>query len=219
MKVGKRFLLAFGLVLAYMAAWVPILYAWVLLTEGDEIAVVIGAFVAVFVIGLGMIPYLNYVTKTVFRFRGKGIATSEAALRTAIQSINDLDVPIMVQERGRKLVITWRYVDAHWWEILAKAGLTKVYELHVKFNEGKEEAVLIDVLKSVAWRAGPTQVRVSGGFFRGVQSGFEAGMQWGITEGFELGKIYEFKFSPQEIKSPVMNTILQSGWDVRFGMW
>ena len=217
--MGKRFLLAFALVLAYMAAWAPVLYAWVLLTEGDEMAVVVGAFVAVSVIGLGMIPYLNFVTKMVFHFKGEGSGVSEAELRAIIQGINSLDVPVMVQERGRKLVITWRYVDARWWEVLAKAGLTKVYELHVKFNERRGEVVLIDVLKSVAWRAGPSQVRVSGGFFRGVQFGFEIGKQWGITESLKLGQIYEFKFSPQEIKDPIMNTILQKGWDIRFGMW
>ena len=217
--MGKRFVLAFVLVLAYMAAWAPILYAWVLLAEGDETAVVVGAFAAVLMIGVGMIPYLNYVTKTVFRFKGKGRAVSEAELRAEIREINNLDVPIMVQERGRKLVITWRYVEARWWEILAKAGLTKVYELHVKFNEDREEVVLVDVLKSVAWRAGPAEVRLSGGFFRGVQFGFEVGKQWGIRESLKPGKIYEYTFSPQEIKSPVMNTVLQSGWDVRFGMW
>ncbi len=31
--------------------------------------------------------------------------------------------------------------------------------------------------------------------------------------------IYSYEFSPQEIKNPVMNSILRNGWAVRFGMW
>ena len=43
--------------------------------------------------------------------------------------------------------------------------------------------------------------------------------EWGIKENFELGSIYDYQFSPQEIKNPVMNSILRNGWAVRFGMW
>jgi len=47
----------------------------------------------------------------------------------------------------------------------------------------------------------------------------EVGKSWGITENFGLGKIYDYKFSPSEIKNPVMNEILKSGWDVVFAIY
>ena len=34
-----------------------------------------------------------------------------------------------------------------------------------------------------------------------------------------LGKIYDCRFVPSEIKLPILNSILGSGWDVRSGMW
>jgi len=102
---------------------------------------------------------------------------------------------------------------------LARAGLKKIYELHIKFNDAKKEATLIDVHKSVSWRAGPSEVQVYGGFSRGTSFAYEIGKQWGIKENFELGSIYDYQFSPQEIKNPVMNSILRNGWAVRFGMW
>lgn len=152
----KRFLSAFGLVLLYFVAWVPILFLWITIWEGlNESMVIVGVLSAMVMIIVGFIPYLDFVAKRVFHFTGEGEAVSGEELRTVVKGINHLDAPVMIQERGKKLVATWKYIDAKWWELLAKAGLTKVYELHMKFNEEKREVVLIDVKKSVAWRAGP----------------------------------------------------------------
>ena len=133
--------------------------------------------------------------------------------------MNEWDAPVIIKEDDDKLIATWNYVDAKWWQLFAKAGLQKVYELQMKFDEEDKVVTLIDINKSVDWRAGPDSVRVRGSFFRGIATQYEIGKQWGIKENFSLGKIYDYKFSNQEIKNPVMNTILRSGWDVRFGFW
>jgi hypothetical protein len=117
------------------------------------------------------------------------------------------------------LVLTWKYVDARWWQVLSKAGLTRLYELHVKLDEKRHVATLIDVTRSVQWRAGPSQVYIGGRFGRGILAGYEIGEQWGIAENWELSVVFDYKFVPAEIKTPVMNTLLRSGWDVRFGIW
>jgi hypothetical protein len=218
--MAKRFLSAFGLVLLYLIAWVPILFLWITIWEDkNESILVVGVLSATVLIIIGFIPYLDFVAKRAFHFTGEGRAVSEEELCTAIKGINHLEAPVMVQERGKKLVATWKYVDAKWWEVLAKAGLTKVYELHMKFDERKKEVVLIDVKKSVSWKAGPSEVRLWGGFFRGVEFSYEIGKRWGIKESFAPGGIYSYEFSPQEIKNPIMNSILRNGWDVRFGIW
>lgn len=215
----KRFLTVFGLVLLYMLAWAVCL-APIILVAGDNDTVMLVVVLGTLVFSAaGLVPYLDWAAKRVFRFQGEGEPVSGAELRAHIQAINDFDVPVMVKERRGGLVATWRYVDARWWEALAKAGLTKVYELHIKFDDAQHLATLIDVNKSVAWRAGPTQVRLWGGFFRGIVFQYEIGKQWGIKENFQLGKVYDYRFVPQEIKMPIMNTILQNGWDVRFGIW
>jgi len=165
------------------------------------------------------LPYLNITTRRIFHFPGEGMPITEAALREELLTVNEFDAPVMVTERGDKLIFTWRYVDARWWELLSKAGLTQIYELHVKLDDERKTAVLIDVTKSVSWRAGPEGVNIGMFGFRGVNFSYEVGKAWGIRENFTPGKIYDYKFSPQEIKNPVLNSILQNGWQVRFGMW
>lgn len=216
----KRFLTVFGLMLLYMAVLAGILALVILLVgEENETLILISVLVMMVLAIVIIVPYLDQMAKRVFRFRGEGEPVSETELRAQIQAINEFDAPVMIEERKGKLVATWKYVDARWWELLAKAGLTKVYELHIKFDDVQHLVTLIDITKSVSWRAGPTKVRLWGGFFRGIMLAYEIGKQWGIKENFELGKVYDYKFVPQEIKMPIMNSILRSGWDVRFGIW
>lgn len=215
----KRFFSVFGLILLYMVAWVAPLLLIILVGGDNDAFIAVGVLVAMVFIVVGFIPYLDFIAKKVFSFPGEGEPIPLEGLRAEIKDINQFDAPVMVQGSKGKLVVTWKYVDAQWWELLAKSGLEKIYELHIKFDEGKKEVTLIDVNKSVSWRAGPAQVKVRGGFFRGINFSVEIGKRWGIKENFALGKVYDYKFTPQEIKAPVMNTILRNGWDVRFGMW
>jgi hypothetical protein len=216
----RSFLKAFGYVMAFLAGWAVILFVGMKINEGaSDKSVVYFALVCTALIFLTFVPFLNFAAKRSFHFRGQGTPVSGADLRRALLSINDFGVPVVAMEKKRQVIVTWKYVDAKWWETFAKAGLKKVYALHVKLHEKKNEAVLIDVEKDVEWGAGPAQVRLSGGYFRGIELDVELGVQWGINENFHVGKTYDFKFQPSEIRNPVLNTILRSGWDVRLGMW
>jgi len=202
------------LVLLYLAAWAGILYLVILAVQDNERVWLILILVAFALIVLLFIPYLDRVAKRVFSFPGEGEPIPIAELRDLIESVNSfVDAPVIVQEREhpltgqRALVVTWKYVDARWWEALSRAGLSQLYELHVKLDGERHRATLVDVLKSVDWRAGPGEVRLRGGYFRGIR------------ENWELGTVYDDRFVSSEIKLPVMNSILRSGWNVRFGMW
>ncbi|MFO7540721.1 MAG: hypothetical protein R6X32_22000, partial [Chloroflexota bacterium] len=216
----SKFLTVFVYILLFMGIWALLLLPVALAADGENG----GCFVAllllmVVLIFVSFVPFLNIAIRRSFRFPGEGMPVSKSELRQVLLNINQFDVPVTAEERGDTIVFTWRYVDAKWWEILAKAGLKSVYECHVKLNDKKKTATLIDITRSVSWRAGPSGVELGWSGFRGVELGYEIGKAYGLKENFELGKIYDYQFSPQEIKNPVMNTILRHGWEVRFGMW
>lgn len=216
----KRFLSAFALVLLYLAVWAGLLYGVILLAREDEGLLLTAILAVMAFLILAFIPYLDQVVKRTFTFRGEGQPVPAGALRRQILAVNhSRNVPIMAEERLYDLVLTWKYADARWWEALSRAGLTRLYELHVRLDEKRRTATLIDVTRSVRWRAGPTQVHIGGRSGRGVLAGYEFGKQWGIQENWQTGVISDYRFVPAEIKTPVMNTILRSGWDVRFGIW
>jgi hypothetical protein len=208
-----------GLILAYLTAWGVVLFLIIAILGDNDNAILVAVLTLFVVIVAAFVPYLDRATKRVFRFAGQGQPLAPAALRAEIQAINEFDAPVMVEERRGKLVATWKYLDASWWELLAQAGITKIYELHIKFDDTQRLVTLIDVTKSVAWRASPTQVRIGFFGFRGVMFAYEIGKAWGIRQNLTGGKLYDYKFVPQEIKMPILNSILRRGWDVRFGLW
>jgi hypothetical protein len=215
----KKFSIVFLAIFLYILLWFGLVAVAIAATGGDEEVGLLIALGTLIIFPVTLIPFMQFVAKRAFHFKGEGSPISEDALRSQILNINDMDAPVMVREKSGRLIATWKYVEARWWEIFAKAGLEQVYELHMKINDDRKTVTMIDIHKSVSWRAGPSQVRLRGGFFRGISSTYAIGKQWGIKENFELGKIYDYKFSSGEIKYPIMNTILQHGWDVRFGLW
>ena len=217
--MAKRFLTVLGLILLYMAVLALILFLAITIAGDDETAMLIVMLVALVVSFGAFVPYLNWAIKRAFSFHGEGQPVPLEALRAQIQGINEFDAPVMVEERKGKLVATWKYVDARWLELFAKAGLTKCYELRMKFDEARHTVTMVDRTKEASWRAGMGGGSGSTSTSQGVVMAYEVGKQWGIKRNFELGKIYDYKFVPSEIKLPILNSILRSGWDVRFGIW
>ncbi len=220
--MGTKFLLSVFGILGYMAAWAVVLIIITFFEGGlsDEtlgvILVILGALIFIL-----YLPYFIWLTQKVWFFPSSAKPSVPfEKLKEDILSINTYDAPVMVTEKDPKhLLITWKYVDAKWWEIFRKAGLTSIYRLHVKFVPEKHEVHLTDVTSSVNWGAGPAGVSYRWTFFRGILMGVSIGKAWGIKENLSLGKIYDYRFDPMEIKNPVLNTILKSGWNVRFTLF
>ena len=72
-----------------------------------------------------------------------GIAKQPAAtLRTALLALNRESAPWQVRDgapEGVDLVAEWKIVDARWYEIFAKASLTKILKVLMKLDETKGE--------------------------------------------------------------------------------
>ncbi len=216
----KRFILGFLMICLYMALYAVVMLIYIQFVMGGlsgEVLMVGNAIVfgGAFVFFL---PWFFWSTHVVWFFKGEGSPVPLEKLRAEILAIRALDIPITVVEKGQAISVTWKYQDAKWWEFFAKAGAQQSYELLIKFNEAKKEVRLIDITRSMHWRAGLSDLSFGFGFFRGIVMQYEIGKAWGIRENFTVGKIYDYSFNPSTIKTPVMNTILRAGWNVRFGM-
>src|SRR5271157_693794 len=150
---AKIFLKAGAYVLGYLAIWALILFIGIKIIKPahNDIRIVYFGMSCMVLMFITFLPFLNFVAKRSFHFKGQGTRVSTADLKKTILSTNDSDIPVTVTEKKGRLIVTWKYVDAKWWETMAKAGLTKAYQLHIKFNENKKEATLIDVEKNISW--------------------------------------------------------------------
>jgi hypothetical protein len=110
------------------------------------------------------------------------------------------------------LIAEWRIVDASWYEIFAKASLTKVFRIYMKFDEARHEIRAKDKEYTVEWRAGVPSLSVSASKFQGQKTSIEFGTAYAFTEELRPGQVYKYRFSTNEIKKPVQEAVTACGW-------
>src|SRR5690606_41060705 len=139
----------------------------------------------------------------------------KAALREALLGLNRDSAPWQVRDgapEGVDLVAEWKIVDARWYEIFAKASLTKVFKVLMKLDEQKGEVRAVDQEWTVEWRAGVPTLSLSAQAFRGQKVEISFGTAVGFREDVSPGVVYDYRFTTGEIKTPLQDVVLKNGW-------
>ena len=144
---------------------------------------------------------------------------SAATLREAMLASNRDTAPFIIRDgtpEGVDLVAEWKIVDARWYEIFAKASLTKVFKVLMKFDEEKGEVRAVDQEWTVEWRAGVPNLSLRAEAFRGQKVEMSFGSAHAFKEDLSgWGKVYEYRFKTGEIKDPLIELAQQHGWGWR----
>ena len=160
---------------------------------------------------------LDFLTGT--KAAPAGVARKPASeLRAALLALNRDSSPWIVRDgapEGADLVAEWKIVDARWYEIFAKASLTKVFKVLMKLDAEKGEVRAVDQDWTVEWRAGVPNLSLSAEAFRGQKVEMSFGTAFAFKENLEFGKVYEYRFKTAEIKTPLQDTAAASGWGWR----
>jgi len=147
-----------------------------------------------------------------------GVARSSAeALRARLLAHNRETAPWVIRDgaaEGVDLVAEWRIVDAAWYEIFAKAGLEKVFQVLMKFDAEKGEVRAVDREWTVEWSAGVPSLSLAASGFRGQKTEISFGTAYAFREeDLTYGKVYDYRFNTAELKEPLQETVLANGWD------
>lgn len=110
------------------------------------------------------------------------------------------------------LIAEWKIVDAKWYEIFAKANLTKVFRIYMKFDEAKHELRTKDEEYTLEWKEGAPSLSVSAQKFQGQMTSVEFGAAYAFTEELTPGQVYKYRFNTNEIKKPIQDAIAACGW-------
>lgn len=162
-------------------------------------------------------PALAIIIRTAWFFEGKGEPVAEDRLREILLEINNFSAPIHVRRQRKNIVASWRHHEQSWCELLEKAKPKKLYELWMRFDNRTKTVILTDRYRSVDWSLSPIRLKtgrfaLSRPYFR-----IKTGDEWGV-ENYVDANPEDYSFLPNEIKSPVLNTILKNGWNVRFSL-
>jgi len=132
-----------------------------------------------------------------------------------IMSLNRPSAPYQIVD-GRPqnvdLIAEWKIVDARWYEVFAKANLTKVFRIHMKLDAARHEVRAMDQELTVAWRAGVPSLSFEASFFKGQKSSISFGTGYAFTENLAPGQVYKYKFNTNELKKPIQDAVAACGW-------
>ena len=139
-----------------------------------------------------------------------------ATLREAMLALNRDTAPFQVRDgapEGVDLVAEWRIVDARWYEIFAKAGLTRVFKVLIRFDEEHGQVRSQDQEWTVEWRAGVPHLALSAEAFKGQKVEMSFGTAYAFREeDLSWGKVYEYRFKTSELKDPLIAVAGEKGW-------
>jgi hypothetical protein len=144
-----------------------------------------------------------------------GMDASTQGVYDRIMALNRPTAPYQIIDGRAKdvdLIAEWKIVDARWYEIFAKANLTKVFRIYMKFDPSKREVRAMDEELNVSWRAGVPSFSAEASFFKGQKSSISFGTGYAFTENLAPGQVYKYKFNTNELKKPIQDAITASGW-------
>jgi hypothetical protein len=132
-----------------------------------------------------------------------------------LMSLNRSTAPFHLTDGSEEkvdLIAEWKIVDAQWYEIFAKAGLSKVFKIYLKLDPDAHEVRAMDREYSVSWKAGVPTLSVAVSAFRGQTQSVEFGKAYAFTETLAPGQVYNYKFDTREIKKPIQDAVTGCGW-------
>lgn len=136
-------------------------------------------------------------------------------VRQRLLGLNRETAPYQIRDgsaEGVDLIAEWKIVDARWYEIFAKANLTKVFRIYMKFDEARHEVRAKDEEYTVEWRAGVPSLSVAASKFSGQKTSIEFGTAYAFTEELKPGQVYNYRFNTNEIKKPIQEAVTACGW-------
>jgi hypothetical protein len=132
-----------------------------------------------------------------------------------LMSLNRSTAPFHLidgSEENVDLIAEWKIVDAQWYEIFAKAGLSKVFKIYLKLDPEAHEVRAMDREYSISWKAGVPTLSVAVSAFKGQTQSVEFGKAYAFTETLAPGQVYNYKFDTREIKKPIQDAVTGCGW-------
>jgi hypothetical protein len=156
----------------------------------------------------------DFLTSTKRPAAGTAVLSASQVL-DRLRALNRESAPWQIGDgaaEGVDLIAEWKIVDARWYEIFAKAGLSKVFRIFLKLDETNKHVRAQDREYEVSWRLGVPSLSVAASGFKGQSTSVQFGASYGFTENLSTGQQYGYFFKSGEIKAPIQEAVVASGW-------
>jgi hypothetical protein len=144
-----------------------------------------------------------------------GVAARQAdEVRAALLGLNGDDVPYVVRDgrpEGADLVAEWRVLEPAWRTFFARSQVSRVYKVHMRLVPEKNEVRSLDTEFEVQWAGDVPRLTAAASAQRGQVK--TVSKRW--TLGGDDGAEETFSFDTDDLKTPLQDAVLKSGWTWR----
>ena len=136
-------------------------------------------------------------------------------LREGLMALNRPSAPYVLrdgQDENVDVIAEWKIVDAQWYEIFAKAGLSKTFKIYLKLRPEEHTVRASDREYAIEWRAGVPSLSFAASAFRGQKQEIQFGTAYAFTETLQPGEVYNYRFDTRELKGPIQQVVTDGGW-------
>ncbi len=158
--------------------------------------------------------FLDFLTSTKRPPAGTPVLSPQEVLDRLL-SLNRPTAPYQLVDGAAEnvdLIAEWKIVDAQWYQVFAKAGLSKVFKIYLKLDPQAHQVRAMDREYTVSWSAGVPTLSLAVSAFRGQTQAVEFGAAYAFTEELAPGQVYKYRFSTKEIKQPIQEAVIACGW-------
>jgi len=160
---------------------------------------------------------LDFLTSTKRPAAGTPVRSAEE-VKQALLGLNRPTAPYrLVDGKSEQvdLIAEWRIVEASWYEVFSKAGLSKTFRIYLKLDPEKHEVRASDREYTLEWSVGVPKLSLAVSSFKGQIQEVEFGTAYAFTETLAPGQVYNYRFNTKEIKQPIQDAVTSSGWTYR----
>ena len=176
--------------------------------------IITGIIVLVFVVGL--IIWLIRISpyKIICSTSKKHISRKQ--LSEVFLKLNKKNPFNIIKENDFEFKINWKIVSAKWREVLGMAWKDKTYHAWVSLDEKNKQVNYAEAILEKEKTLGAVKSRITSIILKGTLiPRKEQGKQYSIKKDFSIGEVYDYKFSPKEIKKVIMQIALKNGWNFK----
>ena len=216
----RRFALGFAVFLAHVCLVallsVPGLHLAQSSLEPTSFFVFVSIWVSV--VSLSCLLAFAMALRRIWHFPGQGAADSLEALHQRLLAVNALSCPVQVRQKGRMLIVAWRYDQIQWCELLGHLGIDQLYELRCRFDIPTHTVTLIDRRRTADFIICPEAIKIGTARLMFPLLGLRVHRLQTVA-WYATAAPFDYAFKAKEIKGPVMGTILSAGWNVRYSLF
>ncbi len=144
-------------------------------------------------------------------------------LKKRLMAINAMDQPVQVKKgkHPNDLIVEWKYADEKWAGIMAAGRVRSLARIRLRLDPEQNRVRAQDAKSTVRWQSGAYGVMSAASLrwvgFKGI-SFYDYAKERMSGLIFKDGRLtfdtaYEYRFHFGEMKKPIIEAIVGSGWD------